>query len=285
MKVLLTGFIATGLLFGCGGGSETTSDTSNAGSDGGSSGGETNIAATTNLNGSYQYLGFVEIIQDNLLDRVNRDTNFLRMTSPQSANVFSNSVPMAVDTCSLKITPTIPTDVGVIGFPDAAFILVSAGESVTLTSDSGTYATLDLMADRFEVATYPVPSPLTLDIPGEVFPAFSNVAMPDVVAVQNFQPGNNDPLEANTEITWIPTGLVNHHINLAVFDFPASDKVVDLRCSMADDGLFTLPANIVDALNSSLGSGFALDGAAQDLRTDALFIEGDALLVATRRLQ
>ncbi len=247
--------------------------------------GEATIEAVTNLTGSYQYLGFVEIIQDNLLDRINRDTNFLQMTTPQDAAVFRNSVPMALDTCKLRITETIPSDATTIGFPEATFNLVSAGESLTLTSDAGTYATINLSEDRFEVAPHPAPTPLTLDIAGDVFPAFTGVSVPDVIAVQNFSPRSNETLQADTTISWTPTGLPDHSINLALFDFPASDRVVDLRCHVADDGSFTLPADVIAALDTSLGSGFALDGMQQDRRSDALVIQGDALLVVSKSLQ
>jgi hypothetical protein len=261
-------------LVACGGGSSSGSDSRNGSS----------IEPQTDLTGTYQYLGFVEIIQDNLEERVNRDANFLQLTEPQNANVFRNSVPMSVDTCKLSITPTIPTDVGVIGFPEANFTLISAGQTFTLTETAGTYATITLADSRFSVATFPVPTPLTLDIPGAEFPAFSDVAIPDVVTVQNFQPGRNDTLQADTVISWTPTGLTNHTINLTAFDFVDTDKVVDLRCHVADDGNFTLPANIVSALNSGLGDGFAINGLEQEKRTDTLIINGDALLVVSKSL-
>lgn len=236
------------------------------------------------LTGSFQFLGFVEIIQDDLLDRVNRDVNFLQMTELQTASVFSNSVPMPVDSCKLRITTAIPTDVGVIGFPDASFSLVSAGETLTLSSATGTYATINLDESRFDFAPYPVPDSLVLDIPGDVFPAFTEVAVPPVQTVQNFSPVRNEELTAETLISWTPTGIDDHTINIGLFDFPASDQVVDLRCHVQDDGEFTLPAEVIATLNDSLGVGFTLEGLEQNRRSDQLYINGDALLVVSKSL-
>jgi hypothetical protein len=275
---------------GCGGGGDGGGTDTGIGQGGGGQGGDpaggaVTIEAVTNLTGSFQYLGFVELIQDNLLDRIDRDSNFLQMTSAQDAAVFRNSVPMAVDTCKLRITPTIPSDATTIGFPEATFNLVSAGESLTLTGDAGTYATINLSEDRFDVATHPAPTPLTLDVPGDEFPAFADVSVPDVEVVQDFRPANSEALQADTTISWTPTGLTDHTINLALFDFPATDRVVDLRCHVADDGEFLLPADVIAALNNSLGSGWSLDGMEQDRRSDSLVINGDALLVISRSLQ
>ena len=285
MKKLLLASVLTASLLGCGGGDGSSDPIGgNIGPDG--TGSEAVfVEASPDLTGNFQFIGFVEIIQDDLENRVNRDANFLQLTESQDAAVFRNSVPLAVDSCQLSVTPTIPTNVGVIGFPEANFNFVSAGESFTLSGEAGTYATVTLSDSRFDIAPFPVPAALTLDIPGAQFPAFADVAVPTVVAVQNFQPGNNETVQADSVISWTPTGLEDHVINLEAFDIVASDKVVDLRCLVADDGEFSLPADIVETLNGSLGAGFSLSGLQQDTRTDSLFISGDALLVVSNSIQ
>lgn len=243
------------------------------------------VLPSTGLTGTFSFYGYLDIIDDTVDDRINRDANYLEMVVSQDASVFVNSVPPAIDSCKLQITSTIPTDVGVIGFPDAQFNLVSAGESFTLTSSSGTYATVSYADDRFDIAPYPIPESLTLDIPGETFPAFSGITVPTAVSVQSFSPSRNQPLGADTPITWDASGIPEHTIYLRVFDIVESDKIVNLYCAMADDGNFTLPTNIVTALNASLGAGFALDGTMQDVVSVNVVTQGDALLVVSKRLQ
>lgn len=280
MKIIVIAACTTLLLSACGGGG--SSSTGGEGSNGNEI---ARILPTTNLSGAYQYYGYVTLIDDTLLDQVDRDANFLKMRSTEPASVFVNSVPMSADSCSLRITKSLPTDPGIIGFPEAQFDLVSAGESYTLTSDAGTYATITLADDRFDVATYPSPNPLTLDFPGDVFPAFSALTMPQVQAVQNFSPSRNETLTKDTIITWDPTGLADHHIYLTLTDYDETEKWVILNCRMLDDGNFALPANVVSMLQTHLGSDFELDGAKQQKRNDTLFIKGDALLLVTREIK
>ena len=273
----ITTFLILGMLAGCGG----SSDSGSAGTSGDDSNGNS-VTPPIDLTGSFKYFGYFDLTDDPLLDRVNRDSNYLELTATQDASVFANSVPPSADSCRLRITSSIPTDVGVIGFPNAQFNFVSAGENFTLTSDAGTYATVAYSEDRFEIAPYPAPAQLVLDIPGDVFPAFSNVVIPEVARAANFKPARNEVLTADTTVTWDPTGIAGNTIYLSVFDFPAAGKVVDLFCSMTDDGEFELPADVQAVLNSSLGVGAELNGAKQNLRSIATIVQGDALLVVTR---
>jgi hypothetical protein len=137
---------------------------------------------------------------------------------------------------------------------------------------------------RFEIAPYPVPENLTQKIPGQVFPAISGISIPMAVSVQNFNLGRNKTLSAETTITWDTAGISDHSIYLEVFDLFASDKEVHLYVLMADDGSFTLPANIVSALNSSLGAGFELEGAKQDVVSVNVITQDEAVLVVAERI-
>jgi hypothetical protein len=245
---------------------------------------DSSITPVIDLTGTFKFFGYVDFTDDTVDDRINYEANYLELTEAQDASIFVNSVPPAVDSCKLNITATISTDVGVIGFPDAQFNFVSAGENFTLTSEAGTYATVNYTDSRFEIAPYPVPANLVLDIPGDVFPTFSDVTIPEVVRVTNFNPGRNDVLRAETTVTWDPTGVSGNTVYLSVFDIFASDKVVHLYCRMADDGEFNLPANVQTVLNSSLGAGAELEGAKQDLRSMTTIVQGDTLLVVSKIL-
>jgi hypothetical protein len=235
------------------------------------------------LQGSFKYYAYFEIIDDALESTVDYDANFLRMVDVQPASVFNNSVPLAIDSCALRVTTTIPTDAGTIGFPEAQFELVSAGDTYTLTGPSGTYAEIVRSASRFDIAPYPVPSDLTLTIPGAEFPGFANATVPNLVVVNDFRPSRSQTLSATTEVTWTPSGVTDNTVFMRTLEFPRSDRVVDLRCRMADDGSFMLPAAIVAHLDETLSPGWTLSNIEQAPQHLRLVVQGDALLVIGRR--
>lgn len=166
--------------------------------------------------------------------------------------------------------------------PEAPFNRVSTEENFTLAS--GTYATIGYSDSRIEIAAYPAPTNLVLDIPGEVFPAFSDVAIPEVVRATNFSPARNEVLRADTAVSLDPAGILENTIYLSGFDIFATDKIVNLFCRMADDGEFNLPADVQAALNSSLGAGAELNGTKQDLLSLTTIVQGDASLVVSKIL-
>ncbi|MFK7855447.1 MAG: hypothetical protein AB8B79_15095 [Granulosicoccus sp.] len=289
MKLLFaSSLVATLVLTGCGGSSN--SGTTEGGSTGGGTGGggssdlDLRITnPTTELAGSFRYYAYFDLDSDDLLERVNYEANFLEMVDVQAASVFENGVPPAIDSCNMRVTDTIPSDVGLIGFPDAQFNLVSAGESFTLTGDSGTYATIVRSESRFDIAPHPIPEPLTLDIPGDVFPAVADLAVPNVVAIEGLSPsGNSSTVDRNTVFTWTPSGIAGNSVYISTFDFPATGRVVDLLCRMADDGEFQLPDDIVTALTDTVGTDFTLTGVSQLTRAFNVVVQGDTLVVVTK---
>ncbi len=272
-------FVCVFILSGCGGSSDT-GDTGDTGVD------QRVTNPTEGLSGPYQYYAYFDLISDDLEGRVNYDANFLKMEETQPASVFALSVPPDIDKCNLRVTESIPTDASVIGFPEAMFTLVSAGDTFTLTDNTGTYASIVRADSRFEVAPYPIPEPLTLSIPGAGFPALSDVDVPNTPAVTNLTPsGANAELLADTTITWTPSGVAGHSVFIRVFDLPASDRVVDLRCRMADDGMFKLSDNsdVVDTLDETLGTGFVLTGVELERRAFNVVSQGDTLLVVGKQ--
>lgn len=189
IAIVLLSILATA----CGGSSSNSSDTTipendggNDGSDGsdGGDGGDGNdgsdgfiVDPQPSVSGSYRYFGYVDISLDSFEDRVNHDSNFFKMVSVADAKMFK-TIPPPPDQCRLRITDSIPTDAAAIGFPTQPFELVSAGETMTLSSASNTYADVVFTGSRFEIGPYPAPDELTLDLPGMEFPAFANVNIP-----------------------------------------------------------------------------------------------------------
>jgi len=79
---------------------------------------------------------------------------------------------------------------------------ISAGEAIVISSAEGTFTTLVSQLTQQDEIGYseftgptPIPTDLTVDIPGDTFPAFANIAIPAVSAVENF----DYPVEDLTE--------------------------------------------------------------------------------------
>ena len=106
--------------------------------------------------------------------------------------------------------------------------------------------------------------------------------MPNQITVEDFQPSRNQTLSADTTVTWTPSDVAGNSVYMSSFDFPASERVVDLRCRMNDDGNFTLPENVIVRLDETLGAGWSLEGIKQDQSAARVVIQGDALLVVSK---
>jgi len=206
------------------------------------------------------------------------------MVQPTSTTDFK-TVPPSQGQCRLRIENSIPTDAGVIGFPEQQFMLASAGQTMTLTSPAGTYASIDFSADRFDIAPYPLPTDLTVDLPGAEFPAFSNVDVPELNLPTDFLASTGRELTNDTVFSWTPGASEDSTLFLRVVDFAADGKYVELFCRFADTGSFTLPQTIRDALTSELGADYSLSDPSLERIAYNIVTEGNALLVVTRSEQ
>ena len=157
---------------------------------------------------------------------------------------------------------------------------VGAGETITLTSPAGTYATLVPQGEGDDPVYRPqdtdgalpgfAPSGLVADIPGDVFPAFANVAIPDVTpGAATFQPAENSPIDAATEYTWTAAD------DGATVEIGLETDAFSIDCHARDDGSFTLPAAIVAELGGDV-EGVLLGAERQAV---AVRQQGNALLL------
>ena len=171
------------------------------------------------------------------------------------------------DTCQVSTTDfgdfTIPT---LDGAPVDVMSL-SAGEVLTVSSPAGTY--VELQRDEgFGFIFYgvdtelptPIPSELTVDIPGDEFPAFSNVAIPDVAPLTGVSPGfEQQTLTADTVFTWDAGNNENARIDITLVDTSAlldpSQELVSVSCLAIDDGSFQIPAQTAAQLPAGFSAG------------------------------
>ena len=145
---------------------------------------------------------------------------------------------------------------------------ISAGETITVTSATGTFATLvemvipdigSVYVSQNELAA-PLPQNLIIDIPGGDFPAFTNVSVPNVPPL-DISPGSDDIITADTEFQWTPSSEAFSGITIEA-TFTTGNAGVDIICVARDDGSFSFPANIRDMIGSAEASFVTLERSA-----------------------
>lgn len=164
---------------------------------------------------------------------------------------------------------------------DAGATFLSAGETIVATGPGGTFATLARTALPGFVAYAlddgvdlgPIPSGLVLDVPGDAFPAFAAVRVPDAPPLANVSPAEPGAATAGTTFGWDagadPAARVV--VDLTVL---GTDPEVSIACVALDDGEFRLPASILARVPADRPVAAGLSRVAvQALR------EGDAVLL------
>ncbi len=157
-------------------------------------------------------------------------------------------------------------------------VAISAGDTLVLTSPLGTFATMDKRVDE-EFIIYSttdsldnIPAELTIDIPGDAFPAFSNVAIPEDTDITDLSV-SEEALTDTSSFTWTPSGTSN---TILAMELVYGSTFIS--CEIVDDGSFTLPAEIV-AQTGPLTNGF-VEFAVQV--SENLVQSGNAVMIVNR---
>lgn len=155
------------------------------------------------------------------------------------------------DTCTVINLTTAPPQAEFQVFDQAA-TLVSAGESVILSDDNGTYATLvstagqtgPLYLPEIEI-DQPAGPNLTVDIPGEQFSAFAGIPVPPVPELQLVSPGLDENVGVSTFFQWIPNNVPGSVVEVFTTGISSmSNEPISIRCNLVDDGNFSFPAAV-----------------------------------------
>ena len=179
------------------------------------------------------------------------------------------------------------TDPDVTDTDDLESIQVSAGEVLTVISPAGTFAELVRFQSDDEIdyeladgapLPGPVPTGTVVNIPGDVFPAFTGVAIPAAANLANLSPSSL-PISVSDEFTWTPTsGTIPTFVFLVIsgnFSL-ANNSITNVTCTLIDDGSFTLPADIQAEL---LGLDFDAIGVAAGRSGLNIVTQGNAAVV------
>lgn len=279
-------------------GGGTTGGTTGGGTTGGD--GEVVIVPLGDVSGDVADFGYVTIEQpgdsdDPFAAEGGIDGFFLRFPGTIPALDAIEGFQPALDTCEVDTFTfsDIPDDFDF----DFEFQALSAGEQLVFTGPGGTYVELPREQLQFEGTLFiayqldgeslpgPVPSGLTLDIPGDDFPAFSAVDVPDVEPLTGVTPEfsftSPTSITADTVFGWDAGSNPDAYISISASstNFGGDGiSVTNVDCLAVDDGEFAFPA----ATRAELGD-FSTTSADVARTGVTILRRGNALLVVSNR--
>ena len=203
--------------------------------------------------------GVIRVDHDSITAQTQLDAVFCDLNSPTEAANIDAVFLTDIDSCTVSNEGTTNVDITapLVCSTELPAESVSAGLNLTLSSAAGTFADLSrLVTDEETTYTTDVPLPrppndLTLDIPGDTFPAFSAVQIPDLEDLVVTSPAAGEVLRSDTTITWnAAIDGVNSRLLLT-----ATDANVTVDCSLADDGEFNFTAETQAELGELFAAG------------------------------
>jgi hypothetical protein len=278
--------IVAGVLVGCG--SDNNGGTTNSGDS---------------LSGSVSRIGSVEVGDAEADFSLQVSGGFLELVEP--VTVASIQAELAArttsaDECDVFVGADEDYVPSTLESAAMSASLISAGEVLTISGPSGTLGEVSrqllsadpdayVYAGRIQ-ASAATATNLVLDIPGEDFPAFSAVAVPDITpfvlsSVIRPMDAFDFDIPVDTTYTWLPandsaTSRVILDVDLTSESnlFEETRRVV-INCSLLDDGSFTLPADVQSELTDAGFDGLPFSIGRSDVRLQQV---GDALMFIQR---
>jgi len=272
MQTRLSLILAASILTACGGGSSdgdsgagTTAGASTAGS---STSGSVDTGNTGGTGGSsVDQIGIIDVDQlgfDGFVSNIELSAGFISSSSLINPDFFTSQLKPSSDVCNVQqdVPVSGQNDPDFLGINNSDIRTISAGETITFTSPEGTYATLNrevalgFTGYSLELdGNNTVPAGLTVDIPGDEFPAFSNVAVPAVASLTGLIISTGELVNSSSTITWDGTPDSGSTISISVYseiDFAniLTSTRTEVECVVVDDGSFSFPA----AIQAQMGS-------------------------------
>jgi len=233
---------------------------------------------------------------------------FVEYTQPMSEVFIHSEFSMGErETCVVSIDSTdgsqdvgLETDPDILEFQlDASSI--SAGDALSISTPDGSWpdvlATEDNYGYRsvyydFEANTSTIgelPSESTLSIPGDEFPAFVNVVIPNADKITDASLLNltNGRITKDTRVTWQRSSqsTSNAVTTIALYveeydDATNNELLINIHCNVIDDGEFSFPDNAKQLLSTYHFSNediwLARGGLNTVIQDDAAMLVGNA---------
>ena len=221
----------------------------NSGNNSGNSSGSLigSVGEDNQANTSITHVGLIKLEPNNISTDFSRGL-FGRLTTPLSAAEVSRSYAPQEDFCEVYETDNTILPGPVLRIYEQQATLLSAGENLTLSGDSGTLATLN----RFDVETGPYYRPdvaigrtaqngLLIDIPGDQFPQFASVPFNNVPALQVTSPATDALVTGSTQFSWNAHNITGSVFELYSGGIAGDGSSISITCTLIDDGSFTFP--------------------------------------------
>lgn len=247
--------------------------------------------ATTNrvtgaISGNVKHLGIVGVEAFTSDNEVEAFGTFFEYPNTLAGELFNDAFNPTLDTCIVDVFEELEGNTQSPEINSTAVpTLVSAGEVLNLSSQAGSYldlqrqtqAGIQFYGDDQGAITGSLPSQLTLDIPGDTFPAFSNISFPTVEPLVIITPILGETITANTGFSWTPGTNPDAHILISATEFSASGEGVTIECLVRDNGVYAFSPEI----KTELGDDFFAFSANVSREASAVFQRGNALLILT----
>lgn len=233
-------------------------------------------------NNTVALAGSVNVVVNSSLNDVEITGTFFELESALPAATLLEEARPSQDRCVVSMRDD--SDVADNTVAGTTFQTISAGEVITVNSPAGTYAELIrtqfagfTVYDLAEGVSLPAPPPenLTVDIPGDAFPAVSNVSLPNIVPF-TFNSSTTE-LTPDTTFSWNASGNPDARISLYSYDFTTGEE---LECTLLDDGTFSFDANTQAAMGTSFSGSIDAERGViqfQDLGEAVLVTVGSTL--------
>jgi|GEM_PF-5868128 len=190
--------------------------------------------------------------------------NFYRLETPVPGD-FPLTVFPQEDRCGFGLAEGIALPgIEALGVNPSQAVSLSAGEVVTISSQNGSYASLvpepvvtdeDIDYKSGEIGVAPFRLDLRISIPGNEFPAIPEVSLP---LQQRFDSTVTEQLRnasSNPTLRWTVNPLADDSVGLVSLTAGSSDADAAsprvFSCIAIDDGEFTLPAEVLDAIGNN----------------------------------
>jgi len=204
------------------------------------------------VTGNLEFGGIVEVIDNTPFRTTVFGGRFYRLSDieeqfPDTFNVLRQNPNQIVsrDDCSTTV----------LDFPQT----ISAGQIIPVTGNTGTIASLTrgnfgVYLDTVET-TDPI-SNLQFDVPGDEFPAFANIQVPNSIGLSGITPTLGSTVTADTVFRWTPVtpDIGTTHLAITIILNVNTESPTNIGCVIVDDGEFSIPQNLRDNNNEEVAT-------------------------------
>ncbi|MDO6461530.1 hypothetical protein Q4485_12550 [Granulosicoccaceae sp. 1_MG-2023] len=280
MTLFLGALVACGSSDGGGDGGSSGGISGDGAGDGGSSGGISGDGDSGGSGGTlsasrYGHLSLTEFEDESGASMVSASASFLRYSEPLAwRHDFLEDL---IGECLVEDGASDNSGLPDIGPDDEEdTVSLDAGEPLTIKRDGELYLTLDklsfagIITYNSDIVPGPMPSALTLNVPGGDFVAVDDLSVAGVDSMSVTAPAAGEAVRYDTVFSW-QAGSDGDAVVLIV----ASSGDSSVTCYTDDDGSFSFPQDV----QNELGTAFLSDSFdIQRVKAELFYLDDDTAL-------